>query len=317
MKLFDPTLLGVQPPKEQQHERGKLRVVLRSDGLSAACLGEDRRRDLVAGEIGKTVFQAVIGKPAAVCVEEFMAGAQGVEEGGKISNVHVACGGEVVDPLIERGGLIHGECLVRAVGRAHACGEAGSGEGFVMFQVVNRIIRGADRRHPEASQNALGGEFGAGELLIRLLPDADSAGFIEQLINAEVALQFEMRPVIQRVAQRLRHGGRPGLKFGQRGCVARAIHFRHAVGPHRPPLVMVAFKPDFKQVLELAIFRQIRRRQVAVIIKNRFAGGKLMIQPARGVRGQQKILVDEFHKREVAGRPDRSQSKTFPGFTQA
>ena len=59
---------------------------------------------------------------------------------------------------------------------------------------------------------------------------------------------------------------------------------------------MVAFQPDLEQVFELPVFRDVLRRNVAVIIKDRFRLGELVIQPARRFVAEQKIVVDEgFH----------------------
>jgi hypothetical protein len=60
---------------------------------------------------------------------------------------------------------------------------------------------------------------------------------------------------------------------------------------------MVAFEPDLKQVVELPVFRDVFRRNVAVVIENRFRLGVFMIEFAGGLRAQQKIFVDKSHIR--------------------
>jgi hypothetical protein len=87
-----------------------------------------------------------------------------------------------------------------------------------------------------------------------------------------------MRPVIERIAQRVRHGGGPGLKLCERLGVAGAELFRHAVGAHRAPLVVIALEPDLEQVAELAVLGDVARREVIVVIQNRLGLGELMIQ---------------------------------------
>ena len=54
---------------------------------------------------------------------------------------------------------------------------------------------------------------------------------------------------------------------------------------------MVAFQPDFKKILKLPVARDVARREVAVIIENRLAFGKMMVKPARSLCAQQKIVV--------------------------
>ena len=49
---------------------------------------------------------------------------------------------------------------------------------------------------------------------------------IEQIGDPEIALQFEMRPVIERIAQGIGNGSRPSEKFFVRARVARYIFFR-------------------------------------------------------------------------------------------
>jgi hypothetical protein len=59
---------------------------------------------------------------------------------------------------------------------------------------------------------------------------------------------------------------------------------------------MVALEPDFKKVFELAVFRDVARRNVAVIIKYRLVSRELVVKPSRRFVGEQKIFVDEGHK---------------------
>ena len=172
-------------------------------------------------------------------------------------------------------------------------------ERAVIFQVVRRIVRGADDLDLHFFQDALRGHFRRGEHFVGLIPDAVGGFFIEQFRDTEVAFQFEVRPVIKRVAQRERHGGGPGAELFARRGVAGDEAFSDAVGPQRAPFVMVAFEPDFKQVFELAVFRDVVRRNVAVIIENRLGFGVLVVESARGFCAQEKIFVDEGHKRSI------------------
>ena len=81
MKLLGPAFFSVQPPEEQHHEGGKLRVFGRVKFLFprvpwqkfAAAVFSEQKSD-------GTVGQAVVGKPAALRVEIIVAGAQRVEK---------------------------------------------------------------------------------------------------------------------------------------------------------------------------------------------------------------------------------------------
>src|SRR4029079_10618601 len=77
--------------------------------------------------------------------------------------------------------------------------------------------------------------------------------------------------------------------------VAGAEFFSHAVGTHRAPFVVVAFKPDFKEVVEPAIFRDVLRRKMAMVVQDRLVFRVGVIQPSGGAGAQEEIFVDEFH----------------------
>src|SRR5882762_9691778 len=104
-----------------------------------------------------------------------------------------------------------------------------------------------------------------------------------------------MGPVIERIAQRVWHGGRPGLELGKGIGIPRAEFFGNPIGPHRPPLVMIAFEPYLKQVLELPIFRNVPWREMAMVIENRLLLRELMIQAPGDAALQKKLVVDKAH----------------------
>src|SRR5262245_4396337 len=104
-----------------------------------------------------------------------------------------------------------------------------------------------------------------------------------------------MRPVIQRVAQRLRNRRSPGPALLDRRDVPRAIALVNTVGAHRPPLVVIALRPDREQALELAILGDVRRRQMVVIVEDRLRFRVLLIKEARRLALKQEILVEKCH----------------------
>ena len=76
------------------------------------------------------------------------------------------------------------------------------GDRAVPRQVVGRIVGGADRLHAELAQDAVRAQLVGGEQRVGLLPDARRAALVQQFVDAEVAFQFQVRPVVQRIAQR-------------------------------------------------------------------------------------------------------------------
>jgi hypothetical protein len=101
--------------------------------------------------------------------------------------------------------------------------------------------------------------------------------------------------VIQRIAKRVRNGGGPCLKLGERFSVTRAKLFCHTVGPHCPPFVVIALEPYLEQISESTVLCNVFRRKMIVVIKNWLSFRELMEQSACGLGVQQEIFVDEFH----------------------
>jgi hypothetical protein len=58
---------------------------------------------------------------------------------------------------------------------------------------------------------------------------------------------------------------------------------------------MIALEPDFGQVAELAIFGDVARGQMAVVIKDRLFFGESVIETFGCAGLEEKIFVNEFH----------------------
>ena len=134
------------------------------------------------------------------------------------------------------------------------------------------------------------------QLRVRLLPNAFAARFVQQLVDSEIALQLQVRPMVERIAQRVGHGARPRQKFllGRPG--SGAVLFADPIGPHGAPFVVVALQPDFEKILEAAVLGYLPRRQMAMIVEDGFVLGIFVIQPLRGLAAEEKIVMDEGHR---------------------
>ena len=154
----------------------------------------------------------------------------------------------------------------------------------MMLQRIGRIVGRADQHDVHLPHDAAGGELGLGELGVALAPNAlGRVGAQQPVADAQRPLQFQVRPVVQRVAERLRHGLGPLLELLPIRGVAGAIALRHAGRPHRPPLVVIAGKPDLRQILEAAVLGHLGGRKMAVVVDDRQIAGIAMIQvPPRG-----------------------------------
>src|SRR5689334_10720993 len=109
----------------------------------------------------------------------------------------------------------------------------------------------------ELADNAVRAQSIRREQRIGTIPNAFRAALIQQFLNSEVTLQLEVGPVIERVAERLRHSLRPRKKFLPGLGVPGTVTFGDSVGPHRTPFVVIAIQPDLEEVAELAVFGDV------------------------------------------------------------
>jgi hypothetical protein len=186
------------------------------------------------------------------------------------------------------------ERLVGPPGRIDAgVGIRAAGEGTVWFQGIGRIVGRAHHRDPESSQEAEGSEPVFLKASVRVVEDAPGAGGREEGVNSERALQLELGPVVQRVAQGVRDRARPGLELLPVRGVARAEALGNAVRTHGPPLVVVAVEPNLGDAPEPVVVRHQLRREMAVVVDD----GQRLGEPVIEVRGcvalQEEVVVDE------------------------
>ena len=216
--------------------------------------------------------------------------ANGVEEGGEIANVDVGGFRKLSRPG-DKFRLAHIKGPVGAERRKDTSRQVRLRNRLMVAQVVDRVIGCADHLHVKFLENFLDGQ--TCESGVRALPDFRSRVLIQQIVDSEITLEFEMSPVIERIAQGIRDRSRPSQEFLVRGGVAGDVFFRDAVCTHGAPLVVIPFEPDFEQIFETAILREIFRREMTVVVENRLRGGVLMVEPASDVVGKQEIFAEE------------------------
>src|SRR5262249_10507242 len=96
--------------------------------------------------------------------------------------------------------------------------------------------------------------------------------FIQELIDAEMSLQFQMGPVVEWVSQGVGDGARPGLKLLVGCCITGTEALRNTVGPHGTPLVVVPFEPNLLKVSKLPVSGNVAGRKMRMVVQNRFVG---------------------------------------------
>src|SRR5207248_6448869 len=160
------------------------------------------------------IIKSVVRETAALLVEVIVTTAQRVEKVREARDGDVCAGGETVNPSIEGLRIVGTQGAVRPEGWIDACFQLRSRDAAMIFEAVSRIIGGADCAYLEALEDPLCGEFVvAGQESVGPLPDLGSSVFVEQLVDSEIALQLEVGPMIERIAQGVRHSAGPGEKL--------------------------------------------------------------------------------------------------------
>ena len=235
----------------------------------------------------------MVGKAPPRLVEEIVPLSERVLERTQVADVHVGRLGEPIDPGVEGLRLVHVERLVGPEGRIDFRGATGLGDGPVVGEVVGGIVGGAERAHVESFEQAPRREFGLLEQGIGLLPDGGRGLLVEQGVDAEVALQFQVGPVVERIAQRVRDRPGEGEEFLVGIGIAGAERFRGPVAAHRAPLVVIALQPDLVEVGELPVRRDVGRRQVIVVVEDGLRRREVVVEAPGRLGLEQEMIVDE------------------------
>ena len=163
------------------------------------------------------------------------------------------------------------------------------------LQLVHGIIGRAHDLDPEFAQQALRGKGVLGELGIAVIVNFAGRRWVQPLVlDAEGTLQLHVRPVVQRIAQRIGHGVGPHLEFLPVGCITRAIPFRDAIRPHGSPLVMVAAQPDLGKTREFLVLGDRVGRQMAMVVNDGLQRRVFMVQTLGRAGFQQEIVIEEW-----------------------
>ena len=260
VELHGPAFGGIEAADVQHDVAGELVLLLRSGGGATAGFLEDAFGLGIADEVGVAVVQTVIAEATADAVEEVVTLRERFEQRGVVFHVEAAGGAEFVAPGVPGLGCMHGEGFVGTEGGIDTDFKTIGGALLMMREVVDRIVGGAEGADLEFFQDAAGAHVLLREHGLGLFPDGGSGLLVEEFVDAEVAFQLDVSPVVERVAQGLRHGFGPGEEFIARGCAAGDVALRDAVAAHGAPFVVVAFEPDFEEIGELAVLGDVLRR---------------------------------------------------------
>ena len=298
MELLRPAGFRVHDGLVIEESAAELGDLLGARGHADEGFLEDQLDLDVAVVLGVESVHAVVGEPAAHRMEEIVALLQGLAEVGV--GVDPDAGGlaEPVDIVLVFGGVLDGHGLVGAPGGKDAGPEGVVGDHLVPVQVVGGVVRRADDVDVELADEGLAAEFGRGELGVALLEDLAGRGGRQELVDAEDALQLQMRPVVERVAHRVGHGLRPLLEGLPRAArAARDVFLRYAVAAHRAPFIVVArvavHQPELGDIAELDVFGNLLRGEMAVVVDDGHLLRMVVVEALRRGGGEHEVVVDE------------------------
>src|SRR5690606_3428039 len=101
-----------------------------------------------------------------------------------------------------------------------------------------------------------------------MLVDRLGSGRIEQAIYIKIAFEFQMRPVVKRIAHGVGNRVCPLPKLVKIRCAAGDKLFIDAQRAHGPPLVVIALQPYLRDIFEATVFQDILLRKVTMVIND-------------------------------------------------
>src|SRR5215469_13782201 len=121
----------------------------------------------------------------------------GVQEAVEVVDIDICGHPQFLDPAQEIG-MSDRKSSVGSKGRKHPSRQICLRDPSMMLEVLRRIIGGAQGFDRELLENALGGEI-ACQRGIGLLPNSGGGLLVQKVADSEIALQFQMGPLIKRI----------------------------------------------------------------------------------------------------------------------
>ncbi len=240
------------------------------------------------------LLEAVVGRATTRLVEGVMAAFQRLYELVEAADRPLRSLLEACHPRVPCRRIVDRVRLVGPEGGVDGGRGVGTaGKRLVMLEGIRGVVGGADDGDPEVLQQSLGRESRIGQKRVAFLVDPPGASLVEDLGDPERALQLHVRPVVEGVAHRVGHRARPGLELLPVARAARDGMLRHAVRPHRAPLVMVTVEPDGGQGGEVMVGGDLIRRQVRVVVDDRQVADGVVVELLGELRLQEEVVAEE------------------------
>ncbi len=277
MDLHDPAALCILSAEEEQHGILVFFNFFCGQGLSGNGFFKNGFHFAVAGRAERHAGDPVVRSFAAHFPKEvhpFRKGGVHVLHG---FNLHAGGLAEGFHVLRERR-FVNVVDFVGAPGRNHTDFAGRIGLDFFMpFQAVRRIVRRADQLDIRLLNDAAHAQGVGFQLGVAQVPDFFRRVRIQYAIVAEIPFQFQMCPMVHRVADCFRESFGKFLELLPVACAARDGVFRHAVRADHAPFVMVAAEPYLGNVVEFAVFRDFLRINMAVVVDDGHVLGVLVV----------------------------------------
>ena len=197
---------------------------------------------------------------------------------------------------------LKGEVAAGAPSGAHGEAVAAGVLRTVLGEVVVGVVGGADETDAKAEEDVAGAVAGLGEAGVGAGPNRlGGGGGEEEVGDAEDAGEFEVRPVVEGIAEEFGDGVAPSEELGVVVGVAGDEAFGDAHGAHGAPLVVVAAEPGLGDVGEGAVLGDLLGGEVAVVVDDRAGLGILMVERAGLRRIEEEVGMDEGAHGEVWG----------------
>ena len=299
MELLCPACVGIHLSHHGEEAVLILAHLIVAELLASHGLLENRLNLRVGVLLVVELLNTVVGELGALGLEELVALLQGIDHISELRDADAADVGKLLDILGELR-LLDVHSLVGTPGGQHDGIVLSLALGIldVVVQVVNGVVGGADALHIVMLHQATGRKLRLLQLLIALVENLAGGLWREQFLDAKGSLQFQMGPMVERVAQGVGNGLCPLLELLPVGSVlAGAVALVDAVGTHGTPLIVVTAKPQLGDALELMVVGHHLGNQVAMVVDNRHLGRMVVVQVLGNFCLQHKILVVKcFHK---------------------
>lgn len=293
VKLHRPVVFG-SPLTEVKHEKGTERIGFGGIcGIALASIGKDTVGIGLGTRMGEGVSHSVVGEATAVFVEMIKLFAQGKEE--LVEGLDA--GVELIEPGVEDIGTVDEEGFVGAEGGINFGGGVGVlVVGLVVVERIDRVVGGADGVDAEFAEETEGGEVWGAEAFVALVPNSFGGIGVEEGVDAEAALEFEVGPIVEGVAEGEGDGFGKGLKFFAIGGVAGDVGFGDAGGSHGAPFVVVVTEPEGGDVVPPLVLGDFVGWEVGVVIDDGKVLRGVVVKGASGLGGEEKVFVEvRFH----------------------